>query len=250
MTTITRRGSGTPATTSSSGTWATVTNAVDGTPPANPATYAVWTSTGSSASGSITPAGYDFSSIPAGATINSVTVTLRHFENNITRIPTVRVTPQSGLGGYNLQTLFTCTVATAARDDTQVYTTGLIMDLAELQGGCKFNAAATRAAVTQSATFNVDHIDVTVDYTVAGADVTGTAEGSITVTGAGAGGPTPPVTGTAVGSLAVVGTSSGIRDMSGTAVGALAVVGVAVGAPATPTSPMPVVAVTAPRVPA
>jgi hypothetical protein len=56
----------------------------------------------------------------------------------------------------------TCTRATAARNDVGTFP----VTLAQLKAAnFKIRATATRAAVTQSATFNVDHIDVTADYT-------------------------------------------------------------------------------------
>ena len=55
-----------------------MTNAVDGTPPANPATYAVWTNAASGGSGYIEISGYDFSAIADTDTLNSVTVSVRN----------------------------------------------------------------------------------------------------------------------------------------------------------------------------
>jgi hypothetical protein len=158
MVALAKRGSGTPVTSGT--TWTAVTSAVDGTPPANPATYAVWTSSASGATAFIEVSGYDFSAIEDTATLNSVTISLRHFENNTTRIATV--TLQAYLGATPVGTALTCTRATAARSDS----TTVAVTLAQLKGGTfKVRATATRAAVTQSATFNVDQIDVTADYT-------------------------------------------------------------------------------------
>lgn len=158
MTTLTKRGTGTPVTSGT--TWTTVTNAVDGTPPANPATYAVWTSTTSGAVAYIEVTGYDFSAIPDTATLNSVTFRLRHFESNTSRFTGVSVQPY--LATVAQGTPLAATLATAARDDSKV----VALTLAQLKGGTlKVRATATRAAVTQSATFNVDHIDVIADYT-------------------------------------------------------------------------------------
>jgi len=155
--TVARRGTGTPVTNGA--TWATATSAVDGTPPANPATYATWTSAVSAAVGYIEVSGYDFSSIPAGATITSVTVKLRHLENNTGRFTTV--VWQVYDGATTIGAAQTCTMATSARDDAAVRTP----TLAQLQSATfKVRATATGAASTQSRIFSVDHIDVTVVY--------------------------------------------------------------------------------------
>jgi hypothetical protein len=156
--TLARRGAGTPV--SSGTTWAALTSAVDGTPPANPATYATWTNAVSSAVGYIEVSGYDFSSIPAGSTITSVTVTLRHLENNTGRFTSV--VWQVYDGATTIGAAQTCTLATGARDDAAVRTP----TLAQLQSATfKVRATATGAANTQSRIFSVDHIDVTVVYT-------------------------------------------------------------------------------------
>ena len=90
MATLAARGSGTPATTGT--TWASVTNAVDGTAGTNPATYATYTNAAASAVATIEITGYGFSSsIGASDTLNSVTVSLRHFENNTGRFASVTV---------------------------------------------------------------------------------------------------------------------------------------------------------------
>ena len=158
MATLAQRGSGTPATSGT--TWTTTTNAVDGAAGTNPATYAVWTSTTSGATAYIEISGYSFASIPADATLNSISVSARHFENNITRIPTVAF--QVYDGATTIGASQTCTVATTARNDTATRNP----TIAQLKSATfKVRITATRAAVTQSATFNVDYIDVTADYT-------------------------------------------------------------------------------------
>jgi hypothetical protein len=159
VTTLTQRGTGTPVTSGT--TWTTPANAVDGAVGANPATYAVWTSSASGATAFIEVSNYDFSAIPDDATLDSVVATLRHFENNTTRIASVVL--QAYLGATPIGSALTCTKATAARSDT---TAAIPVTIAQLKSGTfKLRVAATRAAVTQSATFNVDQIDVTADYT-------------------------------------------------------------------------------------
>jgi hypothetical protein len=142
--------------------WSVTANAIDGAFGVNPATYAVWSSSTSGATGYI-EIGCPFTSeVPSDATLVSVTVKLRHFESNTSRITSVTMQPFDG--STAIGTPFTCTRATAARDDTATFP----VTLAQLRSpNFKIRAFAGRAAVTQSATFNVDHVDITVDYTPA-----------------------------------------------------------------------------------
>jgi hypothetical protein len=159
VTTLAARGSGTPATTGT--TWATVTNAVDGAAGTNPATYATMTSTTSAAVATIEVTGYGFSSsIAAVDTLNSISVSLRHFENNTGRFASVAVTVWDGatqIGGSN-----NCTLATAARNDAFTYTP----TVAQIRSATfKVRVTITGAASTQSRVESIDYVDVTADYT-------------------------------------------------------------------------------------
>ena len=191
MATLAQRGAGTPATTGT--TWTTVTNAVDGAAGTNPATYAVWTSVTSGAVATLEVTGYDFAAIADTSTLNSVTVQLRHFENNITRIASV--TFQAYAGATPLGSAATATRSLSAVTDQATFP----VTLAQLKAGTfKVRTTATRAAVTQSATFNVDHLDVVADYTPAGVVVTGTATATVATAATAAGtveAPPAPVTG-------------------------------------------------------
>ena len=160
MATLTRRGSGTPATTGSPA-WATATNAVDGTPPANPATYATHTSTVSGGVSTIQTSGYNWSSfISSGATINSVTVTIRHLVSTASRYSTIQY--QAYSGGVALGTIATGTITTAAHDNSATFPVTLAQLWAADFG---VRVTVTRAGTTVSAVFSIDHADVTVDYT-------------------------------------------------------------------------------------
>ena len=141
-------------------TWTTTANAIDGAFGANPATYAVWTSSTSGATAWIELGGLALSAlIPVDATLTSVTCLLRHFENNTSRVNSVTMQPYDG--ATPIGTPFTCTRATAARNDSSAFPA----TLAQIRSAnFKIRASAGRAAVTQSATFNVDHIDVVVDW--------------------------------------------------------------------------------------
>ena len=158
MATLAQRGSGTPVTSGT--TWATVTNAVDGAPGTNPATMATWTNTQSLGTGYIEVSGYNFAAIPDTATLNSVTVTLRHLETNTARVPTV--TFQAYSGTTPLGTAKVCTVNVSAHNDTSTFP----VTLAQLKAAnFKVRATATRTNVTTAGNFHVDYIDVTADYT-------------------------------------------------------------------------------------
>jgi hypothetical protein len=159
MPTLTRRGSGTPVTSGT--TWANVTNAVDGTPGSTPATYATWTSSVSNAIGYIETSGYDFSSIPAGATINSVSVTIRTLVNNAARFVSIRFQPYSGT--TPLGTAGTGADTTVPSNDTAIFP----VTLAQLQAAnFKVRTTFNGASSTQSRVGSIDHADVTVDYSV------------------------------------------------------------------------------------
>ena len=171
MTTLVKRGSGTPATGGLTA-WTNLTNAVDGTPPANPATYAVWTNAASGGSGYIEISGYDFSAIADTDTLNSVTVSVRNLVSATARFASVQY--QAWSGGVALGTIRTGTLNTAAHDDSGTFA----CTLAQLKAGTfKVRVTFTRAAVTQSATASVDHADVTADYTITPPAITQAAYG-------------------------------------------------------------------------
>lgn len=159
MTTFVSRGK--TGVVTSGTTWAATANLTDGTPPANPATYATWTSIVSAAVGYIEVSGFDFSTLPYGATITSVTMTVRHLVSSAAVIPTI--TYQAYLGATPIGSPTAGTATTAAHDDTVTFA----ITEAQLRAGTlKVRATATRAAVTTSAVWSVDHIDVTVNMTM------------------------------------------------------------------------------------
>ena len=161
MATLASRGSGTPVTSGT--TWTTTTNLYDGAVGTTPATYAVWTSTTSGATAYIEATNFHtaFAAIPAGSTINSVTFNVRHVQNNATRIASGFAQVYDGATTIGAQNALTTTTTTA---QTNTFTRA--PTLAQLKSSTfKVRVSATRAAVTQSATFSVDYVDVTVDYT-------------------------------------------------------------------------------------
>lgn len=160
MTTLVLRGSGTPATTGT--TWATVTNAVDGTPGTNPATYATMTNATASAVATIEVTGYGFSSsIATTDTLNSVSVSVRHLENNTARFTSV--TYQAFDGATAIGTAQTATLSATAVNATAAFAA----TLTQLRSSTfKVRVTITGAASTQSRVFSLDHIDVTADYTI------------------------------------------------------------------------------------
>src|SRR5665811_1076322 len=92
-------------------TWATITNAQGSTT----VTYATFTSSVSSATGTVDCTSYDFSAIPAGSTITAVSVVTRGYVNNTTRC----AAPQAQLfdGATAIGTLQTLTT---------IFTTGVL----------------------------------------------------------------------------------------------------------------------------
>jgi len=158
-TTYVDRGSGTPATTGT--TWASVTNAVDGNPPAIPVTYATMTSTTSGAVATIEVSGYDFSTvIPGTATlIGNITVQVRHFENNTGRFATIDFQPYDG--STPLSSAQPVTLSASAVTAQQIFS----VTLAQLRSATfKIRITITGAASTQSRIFSLDHIDVSATY--------------------------------------------------------------------------------------
>jgi hypothetical protein len=121
-------------------TWASNANAVD----AGDGTYATWTSTVRRGTTTGVFAGFDFSSIPANSPINSVSAELRHYESNITNLPTVTVDGTA------------VTVATAVRVDAVALAASLPSSV---------NVVWTRGNTTTSTTAYVDWLDLIVDYT-------------------------------------------------------------------------------------
>src|SRR5262245_53826711 len=144
-------------------TWATTTNAVDGSVGTNPATYATWTNSTSSATGFIELGTYGWDTVlGASDTVNSVTMVVRNLVNNTGRITSVQY--QGYDGATALGTIRTGTLNTAAHDDSGTVSS---ITTAQLRSTTfKVRVNATHAANTQSLVLSVDHVDVTVDYTV------------------------------------------------------------------------------------
>lgn len=147
--------------TTTNTTWNTTANAVDGAFGVNNATYCNWTNTTANAVGTIELSfGSQFSSIPAGAVINSVSVTLRHYESNTTRLANVQF--QLWDGATAIGSIFTATRATSARSDTTTF----VPTLTQVKSGTfKVRVTATRFNGTQAGIFYLDYVDVVVDYT-------------------------------------------------------------------------------------
>ena len=140
-------------------TWANTANARDGAVDSNPATYATWTNAASGGAGSI-DVGFAFAAdIPVDATLTNITVLIRHLESNTSRIASVTFQPYDG--ATPIGAAMVATKATAARDDTQIFNP----TLAQLRSAnFKVRVNITRAAVTQSAVFSLDHVQVDVDW--------------------------------------------------------------------------------------
>jgi hypothetical protein len=156
--TLTKRGSGTPATTST--VWASATNAVDGTPPANPATYATWTNSTSSAVGTIEVSGYDFSSVPGTATAITVIATHRGLVNNTGRVTSISMQVMDGA-----TTIGSATSVALNTSAASVSSPSISVTLAQLQSATfKVRITITHAANTQSLVYSLDQVDVAATY--------------------------------------------------------------------------------------
>lgn len=158
MTILNQRGTAVDATNGT--TWASTNLCIDGTYGTNDATYGTWTNASRSATAYINIGGFDFSSIPAGATINSVTVLIRHYESNTTYINAVTFQPYDGTTAIG--SAFAATRATAARSDSTTFSP----TLAQLQSAAFcVRVNATRSNQTTSTIFRLDYVDISVDYT-------------------------------------------------------------------------------------
>lgn len=150
--------SGTPTTGQSNGSWATPTNATG----APNAARAVWTSTGSGATGWIIPAGYGAQAAigSAPASVDQVSVTVYAYTSNTTRMASIAVqlTDNGTLFG-SPQTMTKSTTTTFSQ--TFTFTGVTWAQLANLG----VRVLYTRGAVTTSATGNVDAISIDVTYT-------------------------------------------------------------------------------------
>ena len=143
-------------------TWASQSNAYGSTS----ATFATWTNSTNGATASIDYNGFGtWSSIPDGSTINNVTVTIKGYVNNTSRIlaPTARLYIGSTPKGSGATTL-----STHSTTSTNVYGSFQYTDvsLPELEGNTmlvRFNV--THGANTQSGIQYVDYFQIDVDYT-------------------------------------------------------------------------------------
>jgi hypothetical protein len=147
--------------TSASGTnWVNPTNAT-GSPNDN---YATWTNNQRSTTATLTVGGFGtWASIPAGSTINSVTITVQHHESHVAT-PVASITGQAFLGATGQGSPTTFTRSLTDRDDTITPT----LTLAELQGNTlDVQIVATRANSTTQSIFYVDAVSVLVNYTYA-----------------------------------------------------------------------------------
>lgn len=139
-------------------TWTTPANAVGVTT----GTYATFTSATASISPVIECSAYNAqASVPAGATINSVTVTVRHFVANTTWWSSERA--QLYVGTTAKGTLQTMTLRGAVGEDSFVVTGLTYADLADLR--VRYNPLHSASAI--SSTANLDRVGIVIDYTPA-----------------------------------------------------------------------------------
>lgn len=153
MPVITTRG--TSAIPGATATWANTANAID----AGTGTLATWTNATKLTVGNLEIT-YDFSAIPAGSTINSITVNYRHSESSTTLIAGLVIEPWSG--GFPCDTAQNPARNTALTTTVHTFT-GITAD--ELRNSFSFKLNATKNTTNSSSVWSVDYVEVVVDYT-------------------------------------------------------------------------------------
>lgn len=140
-------------------TWTNTPNAVD----AGTATFAQWAVTTANATGSLDLSGFDFSALPDDAIISSVSIRVKGYVSNTTRM----LAPTAALFVGGVQRGTTDTLAPHVTTTTNIYTVLTeTMTVAELKAGNFFvRFTARRAGVTQAANTNLDYIEIDVTYT-------------------------------------------------------------------------------------
>jgi hypothetical protein len=182
MATVSSRGTSVVGTVAT--TWASTTNAYDGSVGTDPATYATWINAARSTVGQITLGGYTFSGVTSSHIISGVTVAIRHMETPTVRIASITVQLQDSTGANIGAAATNTTLNTAAHTDT--LTLGTPTN-AQVLAGLRVLVTITRTNSTTSTTFSLDQVDLTVDYhlpagTASGAyTFAGTATGALTV---------------------------------------------------------------------
>ena len=142
-------------------TWASTTNATGATT----GTVATFTSSASSATGTIELRGFNLTAIPAGSTINSVTVAVRGYVNNTGRMLAPLGQLFSGGSAIGAQDTMT-PLLTTTNTTTDSWNPTVTPTLAQLQAPTfAVVITARKAANTQSGVQNIDTVQVTVDYT-------------------------------------------------------------------------------------
>jgi fibronectin-binding autotransporter adhesin len=192
MPTITNRGTVMYGVGGNSGfVWAATASAVDGTPPTNPATYATCTSAVSNGEDWIMIKGFGFgAAIPSDATLTALSIGVRYLVSSNTRWSNMGVEcvyQTSTPAMTRINSTAGALSAVAATQSFDALAGGVtLVELRDVD--FRVNLYVKRAAVTQSAVFSIDHIDITATYSApAGADQTWTGDVA-TIGGAGTSG--------------------------------------------------------------
>ena len=145
-------------------TWATITNAQGSTS----ATFATFTSSVSAAVGTVDCTAYDFSTIPTGSTITAVSVIVKGYVNNTSRMAAPKAQlfdDATAIGAVQTLTTLLSTTSTVQ----QTWSPSVLPTLAQLQSGTfKCKVTETKAASTQSGIGYLDWVSITVTYTSSG----------------------------------------------------------------------------------
>lgn len=152
-----KRGSSVIGTSGS--TWASTALVLDGAVDSNPATYATWTNAVRNAAGYI-DVGFNFAAdIPVDASLNSITVLIRHLVNNTARFTSVSFQPYDSTTAIGVDQAGS--LANSAHDDTYVF----YPTLAQLRSAnFKVRVNVVHANTTQSGVFSLDHVQVDADW--------------------------------------------------------------------------------------
>lgn len=146
--------------TANTGTWGTTANATG----SGTGTYATWASSTSGATATLDLAGFDFSGVPAGADINSVTLVFRHYTNSVSGANTMRYQLLSGGTSVQALTVISATEVSTVTEQTIAATSLPTAD--QLRTGFTVRYQARKATNTTATTVYLDRVAVTVDYSI------------------------------------------------------------------------------------
>lgn len=141
-----------------SGTWASLANAEG----SGTGTFTTWTSTTSGATAKWDGIGFDFSTLPAGAVLDSFFVEIQHKESSTTVISALSA--QLSVNSVNVGSAQTLTRGTTSALSTFTISTGLPTTAILISTGANVIVTATHNASTTSGVESIDFARITVNY--------------------------------------------------------------------------------------